>query len=331
LSLQAQISGVRNLFNLQFTEPWLFDSRWQFSVTAFNFEYQFQDFTRNSTGGDMSFGYPISEALELDIPGELVARGKYKLEDVQVESGGRSEGSQQRPGSFFAGGITSSLGFELQYDTRNNKLFPTEGQLHTAKVEYANEDITFSETEFVKWDWESRLYVPIVWEFVLRLNAEVGYIAGLSAEEPVPLFERYFVGGPRTVRGFDRFTLGPARRVARGGGDPSSSLSDFNIGGNKQLLLTAEVEFPILTAAGLKGVVFADAGNAFDDGQPLTLAVDLFKDPENNYSDALRSAVGFGIRWRSPLGPLRFEWGFPLQRLRGEDAVVFDFSIGNAF
>lgn len=330
LSLQARVSAIRQMFNLRFTEPWLFDTRWQFSFRGFNFEYAFQDFTRESTGGDLTFGYPISEPLNLDIPGDLVAQGSYKLERVQIEAGGRS-GISQRPGSFFAGGITSSVGAELQLDTRNNRLFPTEGQYHTAGVEYADRQVTFSETEFLKYDFESRVYFPLVWEFVLRLNGELGYITSLSPNRRVPLFERYLVGGPRSMRGFEYSTLGPTERVARNGGDPGSSLSDFHIGGNKQLLLTAEIEFPILTAAGLKGVVFADAGNAFDSGQPFTLALDLFEDPDDRYRDVLRTAVGLGVRWRSPLGPLRFEWGFPLQRLRGERPRVFHFTIGNAF
>lgn len=331
LSLQAQLSAVRSMFNLRFTEPWLFDSRWEFSINAYNYEVAYRDFNRNSTGGDVTFGYPISEGFDWDIPGELTARGIYKLEDVEIEAGGRTGGGLQRPGSFFEGGITSSVAGELEYDTRNNRLFPTDGQLHTAKIEYADENLTFSETQFAKFDWETRLYVPLFWEFVFRVNGEFGYITGLSEDQPVPLFERYFVGGPRTMRGFNRYQLGPARNVARTGGDPSSSLSAYNIGGNKQMLLTAEIEFPILKAAGFKGVVFADAGNAFDNGQPPTLALDVFQDPDNNYTDALRTAVGLGVRWRSPLGPLRFEWGWPLQRLRGEDPVVFEFSIGNAF
>jgi len=330
LSLQARVSAIRQMFNLRFTEPWLFDTRWRFSIRGFNFEYAFQDFTRESTGGDVTFGYPISEPLNLDIPGDLVAQGSYKLERVQIEAGGRS-GISQRPGSFFAGGITSSIGAELQLDTRNNRLFPSEGQYHTAGIEYADEQVTLSETEFVKYDFESRVYIPLVWEFVLRLNGELGYITSLSPNRRVPLFERYLVGGPRSMRGFEYSTLGPTERVARSGGDPGSSLSDFHIGGNKQLLLTAEIEFPILTAAGLKGVVFADAGNAFDSGQPFTLALDLFEDSDDRYRDVLRTAVGFGVRWRSPLGPLRFEWGFPLQRVRGERPRVFHFTIGNAF
>lgn len=330
LSVQAQISAIRSMVNLRFTEPWLFDTQWQFSANAYNFEYAFQDFTRESTGGELTLGYPISEPLQLDIPGELVARGTYKLEDVGVETGGQT-GASQRPGSFFKGGITSSVGTELEFDTRNNRLFPTKGHLHTASAEFAHREATLSQTEFAKYEWESRVYVPLVWEFVLRLNGEVGLVSTLSPEEPVPLFERYFVGGPRTQRGFDYYTLGPSRNVAADGSDPGTGLSEFNIGGNKQLLLTTEIEFPILTAAGLKGVFFADAGNAFDEGQPLTLALDLFEDRENGYAETLRTAVGFGVRWRSPMGPLRFEWGFPLQRLRGEKLVNFQFSIGRGF
>lgn len=330
LSLQAQVSQVRTLFNLRFHEPWMLGSRWNFTVNAFNFSYAFQDFSRQSTGGDVSVGYPISDALELDIPGELEVSSTYKLERVDLRSRGRGGSNLRRPGNFFAGGLTSSIAGSVNYDTRNNRLFPTDGQFHQAKVEVADQ-FTASETEFAKYDWESRLYFPLVWEFTLRLNGEVGYIESLSPNRPIPLFERYFVGGPRTVRGYRRYTLGPSRAVASRGGDPASSLSDYNIGGNKQILLTSEIEFPILASAGLKGVIFADAGNAFNNNQPLTLALDLFKDGSDNYTNALRTAVGAGFRWRSPFGPLRFEWGFPLQRLRGEQPVVFEFSIGNAF
>lgn len=331
LGLRAQISAIRTMFNLDFREPWLFGSRWQFNGRAFNFQYAFQDFTRTSTGGELSLGYPISELFDWNLPGDLVLSGSYTLENIDLDAGGRSGGRQQRPAAFFRGGLISSVGGELLLDTRNNRLFPSSGQYHSAKVEFAHDDITGSETEFVKYDLESRVYIPLVWEFVLRLNGTLGFVTNFTSDEPVPLSERYFVGGPRTTRGFERFTLGPSLRVARSGSDPASSLSNFRIGGTKQLLLTAEVEFPIFAPAGLKGVVFADAGNAFDAGQPFTLALDVFENPQNGYSDALRTAVGFGVRWRSPIAPLRFEWGIPLQRLPGEKPIVFHFTLGNAF
>lgn len=331
LSLQAQLSSIRTLFNLKFSEPWLLGTRWNFSFDLYNFDYAFQDFTRQSTGGNLTFGYPISEAFELDIPGELLASATYKLENVDVEAGGQSGADNQGTGALFGGGLTSSIQGGLFYDDRDNRLFPTDGQFHSGKVEFADRNFTLSENEFLKFDLETRWYFPIFWEFVLRLQGELGYVTNLDPQGAVPLFERYFVGGPTTVRGFDRYSLGPAREVTDNGDDPGSDLDAFRIGGNKRLIFTAEIEFPIFTAAGIKGVVFADMGNAFDNDQAFSLVPDLFAEREDRFDDALRTSVGFGFRWLSPIAPLRFEWGIPLERLRGEDPVVFDFSIGNAF
>ena len=92
-----------------------------------------------------------------------------------------------------------------------------------------------------------------------------------------------------------------------------------------------EIEFPIFAAVGIKGVFFADIGNSFDDGESFVLTPDLFVNPDNGFEDSLRTSLGFGFRWFSPIGPLRFEWGFPTRPLAGEDPLVFEFSIGNAF
>lgn len=332
LSLQAQLSSIRTLFNIQFTEPWLLGTRWSSSVNLYNFEYAYQDFTRRSTGGDLTLGYPITDLIELPIPGDLLAALTYKLEDVDVIAGGRSgtaAGADSNP--LFRGGLTSSVRGGLYYDNRNNRRFPTDGQYHSARVEFADRTLTLSENEFLKFDFETRWYFPLFWDFVLRLQSDLGYVMNLDPRADVPLFERYFVGGPTTVRGFERFTLGPVRQVAGRGSDPGAALDAFRIGGNKRLTLTAEVEFPIFTAAGVKGVVFGDMGNAFDNDQSFSLVPDLFADADNDYDDALRTAVGFGVRWLSPIAPLRFEWGFPLRRLRGEKPMVFEFSIANAF
>jgi outer membrane protein insertion porin family len=331
LSFQAQLSSIRTLFNLKFSEPWLLGSRWNFSFDLYNFQYAFQDFTRQSTGGNMTFGYPISEAFNLDIPGDLVASLTYKLENVDVTAGGQSGNNAGASGSLFGGGFTSSLQGGVFYDTRDNRLFPSEGMYHSAKTEFADRTFTFSQNEFLKVDLESRAYFPLFWEFVLRLQGELGYVTNLDPQGAVPLFERYFVGGPTTVRGFERYSLGPIREVANNQNDPATDLNAFRIGGNKRLIFTAEIEFPIFTAAGIKGVFFTDMGNAFDNDQQFTLLPDLFADQDGRFDDALRTSVGFGFRWLSPIAPLRFEWGIPLQRLRGEQPVVFDFSIGNAF
>src|SRR5690606_33053488 len=87
LTAQATFSALRQLFNIQFFEPYFFDTNWRFRITLFNFEFLFTDFTRASTGGTIGFGYPIFRDWILDLT--------YTLENVDVEPGGRL-GRQQR-------------------------------------------------------------------------------------------------------------------------------------------------------------------------------------------------------------------------------------------
>lgn len=329
LSFQFQWSTLRTMFNLRFSEPYLFDTLVRFSASAYNFDFVFPDYAQRSLGGNLTLGYPLLDPT-LGAK-DLSLSFTYKLEDVEITPGGSTARDARQIGSLFRGGLTSSVSTSLFFDSRDNRFFPTQGQFHSARVEFADDVITASETEFLKYDLETRLYFPLFWQFVLRLNGQLGYITNIDPNKAVPLQERYLVGGPNTVRGFRRFTLGPIRTVAGNSSDPGTASSSFRLGGDKQLLLTAEIEFPIFTAINLKGVLFADAGNAFGGGQPYTLVPDLLRDDQDNYEDALRTALGFGFRWFSPIGLLRFEWGVPLQRLRGEDPLVFEFSIGNAF
>jgi outer membrane protein insertion porin family len=329
LALQAQVSGIRRQFNLRFSEPYLMDTFWRFSASAYNFSFTLRDYSQESTGGNITMGYPL-----INNPGrsdDLSVSVAYKLEQVTITPGGTSGTNTQQVGSLFRGGLTSSVQLSLFYDARDNRYLPTKGHLHTARLELADDLLTLSQSEFLKTDIQAQYWHPLFWEFVLHLSGQLGYVTSIDRNKPIPLQERYLAGGPTTIRGFRRFTLGPSRQVASSNSDPGSSIADFKIGGNKQLLLTAEVTFPVLTALNLQGVFFADVGNAFDVGQGFTLVPDLLASAENNYNDALRTAVGAGFRWFSPIGLLRFEWGFPLERLRSEDPMVFEFSIGNQF
>ncbi|MEL6179473.1 MAG: outer membrane protein assembly factor BamA, partial [Myxococcota bacterium] len=254
LSLQATLSSIRTLFSLRFSEPYLFDSFWQFSFDVFDFEFIFNDFTRSSTGGNLTFGYPLTrlkwfeeldERTSWDI-GVLSVNGTYKLEQVSVSAGGRTGGSNARISRLFSGGRTSSVRGSVFWDRRNNRLFPSSGFLQTGSVELADE-YTGSQNEFIRYTGASRWYFPLVWKFVLKLNVEAGLVQSTDPRREVPIFERFFVGGPNSVRGFARATLGPTRAVSSSPGDPASSLSGFNIGGNKQMILNAEIEFPIFT------------------------------------------------------------------------------------
>ena len=309
LSLQATLSKIRTIANIRFADDYFLDSRVRFATNIYRFETQFQDFRRESLGGDLTLGYPLTD--------DISVAGTYTLEQVDVTLGGFGGRTAVPIANLFSNGITSSLRFSLFYDTRDNRLFPSSGWFSLVSAENADAWLG-SENRFTRYRLRNRYYYPLGFDIVLKLNGEWGLITSPEATG-VPIFERFFVGGPLSVRGFRRNSLGPKVDV------PDSRLPDagtepFNIGGTEQLILNGEIEFPIFQAVRIRGVVFVDGGNAFQRA-----------DPYSEKLDALRFSWGFGIRWFSPIGPLRFEWGFPFAPRDTEESSVFDFSIGNFF
>ena len=101
-----------------------------------------------------------------------------------------------------------------------------------------------------------------------------------------------------------------------------------------QAFYQLELEFPIVESVGIRGVVFTDGGNAWNLESRLCEAPSVSNDVTSDlcgFNPAIRTSWGFGFRWFSPLGPLRFEWGFPLNKLSYEESSVFEFTIGNFF
>jgi len=155
----------------------------------------------------------------------------------------------------------------------------------------------------------------------------------------VPIFARFFLGGIYDLRGFAFRSVGP-RLPLTGSTDPNSLpiSNGANIGGNLQYYQNLELEFPIVESVGLKGVLFTDAGNAWNLEQNYCRAAQGVVDQETSPCfhgissiKYLRTSYGFGFRWFSPLGPLRFEWGYPFKPLSYEEASQFEFTIGNFF
>jgi outer membrane protein insertion porin family len=339
LSLQAQLSGLRQLFSLRFIEPYFFDTRWTFAIDLYNQTTAQTTFARNAVGGSLTWGYPLSY--------ESRAFLTYKLEEVGVSTGARgivfsggvaSPTSPSSVANLFRGGVTSALRASLTYDTRDNRLFPTRGMFNNGFFEVAD-DFTGSENIFTRWGGFLRFYRPIWGPFVLKLNAEVGVVTSRLARG-VPITERYIVGGINDVRGFRPRTLSP-QVLVQSPGEPSE-LRPLPLGGNMQLIWNSEIEFPLFQRVGISGVVFFDAGNAYNleekwcsreasDALQLSRKVNPCFDFPESLTMGLRRSVGFGFRWFSPIGPLRFEWGIPLDRQPGEEPLVFEFTIGNFF
>jgi outer membrane protein insertion porin family len=336
LQLSAQISSLRQIFDLRYTDPYFLDTRLTFSFSAYNTLLFFQSFNRTARGGDITLGYLFGDYTRVF--------GTYKLEFVDVNTNqntiaqGTQFGSvanQSNITNLFRSGFTSSVRLSVNYDARDDRMFPKKGMYHSLSVEVAD-PIIASQTVFTRVSGFARFYRPIWGPFIFRLNAEAGVVTSRSSQG-VPIYERYFVGGINTIRGFNLFSLGPRVSIQERQ-DPSSFLTPFNIGGNLQLILNTEIEFPIIPQVQIKGVVFFDAGNAYNledryCNPALARGVSDVFSPCNKYPtfSNLRYSVGFGFRWFSPIGPLRFEWGIPLNRQPGEDPIVFEFTIGNFF
>jgi len=301
-ALLAEVSKKRQQFSLQYLDPYFLDSRWLLNTTVSKLLTRFDDFDRDALGGEINFGRHIFDHSSVTLG--------YRIEDVKVDNF-----SPFVP-EFFkqnASGLTSSLLFSLERDTRNNRLFATRGSYNQVTTEWAG---LGGDNDFFRVDANSRWFIPVPFpkNASIKANARIGYITSLN-DLAVPLFERYFTGGINSLRGFRPRTIGPSLQIPSSttGGDET-----FVFGGNKLLIFNLEYEFPVYDPGGFRGVLFLDAGNAFAENEDLNPL-------------KLRSNWGFGLRWISPFGPLRFEWGLPFNRKPGEDKIVFNFTIGSFF
>ncbi|RJO65305.1 MAG: outer membrane protein assembly factor BamA [Myxococcales bacterium] len=330
LTLNAQVSSIRKQFMLRFFEPYFLDSKVNFGFSVFNQSITFPrqgeigSYSRTSTGADVTLGYPVWEDISLFLT--------YSIRDVNLAVGNDINIH------LFKSGLTSSLRFTTQYDSRDNRLFPTDGMLHQASVEVAD-SWTGSEIEFMKYTLTSRYYFPVYWKLVFSMNYEAGYVTTL--EEPfadlrgkkdfpgVPIAERYLLGGIYSIRGFEFGSISPTIQIMTQD-DPAGYPIKYRIGGNKMFQGNFELEFPLIEVAGIKWVFFYDAGNTWSEEQQFFY---LGQSGQNEFDLplGLYMSWGFGFRWYSPIGPLRFEWGLPITKRPEDDDIAFEFSIGNQF
>ena len=333
LSLQVQWSSIRQLGQIQYVNPYFLDTNWTLALDLYATQGYYQTFTRKAVGGAVTWGYELSGL------GQWWPWARH-LEDMRLFATYTNEYVTVLPSladvelaNQFRSGTTSALRFTLQWDKRDNRLFPTSGFYESASVEVAPPLLAPSGVFgsnvnlFTRYTLDSRWYHPLAWGIVARAKLTAGYIRNWDDQHPIPISELYYLGGINSVRGYRLLSIAPSMLVGAQR-QPDTQLMQFTSGGDKQLILNFELEFPIYDKVGVRGVVFYDMGNSFAAGK--------FTDPAVSLS--LYKSVGFGVRWFSPLGPLRFEWGFPLNRRRADvtggyidSPVDFQFTIGNFF
>lgn len=345
LSLNLQLSGIRQMVQLQLAEPYLYGSNYSLSISGFKMLRQLQDYNRDSTGMDLTLGAPVMANV---FSNNLRLFLTYHLENVNIlpaTGGAFGSGNGQlfniNPfiplANLFQDGLISSLRLSLTWDNRDNRLFPTKGIYTTASTEVSS-TLLGSVRNYIRHSANARFYYPLFAGLVAKLNTNWGLITAPDGQT-VPVFERYYLGGIFDLRGYNIQAIGPYAQVASSTSpNAPARLRGRNLGGNMQFYYNLEVEFPIVQSIGIRGVVFHDGGNTWNLHDPYCSQL-----PDPNVVDSasspcgvdllnLRTSVGAGFRWFSPMGPLRFEWGFPLSRRPAyEDFVNFQFTVGNAF
>jgi outer membrane protein insertion porin family len=291
IKLRGELGGRSSFYELSFREPWFMDKPISFGTSIYRTTRKYGNFERRATGFEVSFGKSFWEYW-----GASIAYNYEKATIFNIKEDA-SQTIKDQEGTRTTSSITTSVG----RDTRDSYIDPSRGSKNAASLTFAGLGGT---NAFLKGLLDSGWYFPLFDVTTIHLRGRLGYATGLFGKK-LPLYERYYVGGIYTVRGLGYGDAGPK--------DPNR----VAIGGEKQLVFNAEYIFPIVSELKLKGLVFFDAGRAYDKGEA--------------FGSDLRYTTGAGIRWISPMGPIRIEWGYNLDKRAGESASKVEFTFGSFF
>jgi outer membrane protein insertion porin family len=297
LNLAASVGGESTTYQLGLTDPYFLDTRWTLGAEVYQTEREWSDFSRKSQGFAIKGGHPVGEYSRL--------LAVYRLENKEIYDVGpfASNEIKEEEGTATISSITTSY----SYNTINNRQDPSIGSEMSVTWELAG--LGGSE-KFSKYTLDARRFWPLWWGTVFTAHGNVAYAHSLN-DDDVPIDERFFLGGINTIRGFESREVGPR---------------DFQgefIGGDTSAYFNFEYIIPIYQALGIKGVTFFDVGNTWSD--------DDFWGEDDDMFASWRYSAGAGIRWLSPMGPMRFEYGFNLDARDYEDNGKFDFMVGRFF
>ncbi|OQY45603.1 MAG: hypothetical protein B6240_08550 [Desulfobacteraceae bacterium 4572_87] len=293
LTASARIGGKNTEYDIRFLEPWLFDTRLSLGADIYKFSQEYNDYSRASYGTRISLGAPLY--LDYTRGTLMYAYDHANISDV-------ASTASQILKDMTGDNVTSSLALMLNRDSRDRTFNTTRGSINEASVQYAGGFLSGDE-QFTKYRVRSAWFFPMFWDTVFMVQGRAGFIQNRGK---LSVYQKFFLGGINTVRGYDFNTISPI--------DPVTG--DY-IGGEKMMVYNVEYAFPLLQEEGVVGVVFFDAGNVWTDES----------DEAYNFSGLMKS-VGAGVRWFSPLGPLRLEYGWKLDKLEDESSGKWEFSIG---
>ncbi|NVN98237.1 MAG: outer membrane protein assembly factor BamA [Geobacteraceae bacterium] len=309
-NVSVSLGGKSSTYSLGVTDPHFLDTNWSLGGDLYRTQRKYVDYDKKATGGDIKAGYQLSDAVGTFF--------MYKYEKIEIsnESFALTETKRLYPQLALTNdSATSSITASISRNTTDYRIDPSSGMTNSLSVEFAGLGGT---NKFLRTIAQSSYFVPITWGSVFMVHGTFGNI--MEAGAKVPIDEKFYLGGIGTLRGYGGRTVSPYVMVPQY--DPiilnKTGEQRAFLGGDTEAILNAEITIPLLKEAGVKGVLFYDIGNA-DDGI-------------GNVFSRLYASYGLGIRWFSPIGPLRLEYGFPLNKRPGIDKNgKLEFSIGSFF
>lgn len=323
LMLNAQIGYLFQNYSISYTEPWFMDMPLRVSTQLFDNKIFLLSFNQASAGFSINTFYPLTELGFKKI-------GPFSLKDVTAGLGYEFEsvGITGLPPlttyqilEYKGYTQTSEIMPSIRRFTVDNPIDPRSGSVLSFSGQIGG---LGGGNYFLKGVLHGRYFYPF-WKspmlgtFVVSQGVTFGIgtnLAGGTGGE-LPLYERFFPGGvggtPNDVRGYQLYSLGPLVTMYNQAGQP---ISVQNIGGSKELIFSNEITFPLLSGLGLRGVIFSDAGQAYQIQKSLDL-------------NQLQASYGIGIRWRSPFGPLSIDIARPINPRPADLSTVFEIGAGS--
>jgi outer membrane protein insertion porin family len=312
-SIKVEVGADVQNFNVSLTDPRFLDTQVSLGVTGYKESESYDTYDVDVAGGGIIISREITE--------NIVASLGYRYEEVNVKNVSffASQSIKDQEGLSTTGKVT----LMFTRNTLNDPYFPTKGSdiwVAGAVAGLGGNNYFYSVSGGASW------FHPVVGDLVLNLKATAGTIQSYSSR-PVPINEKFYVGGISNIRGFEYGMAGPVATIAFDDDDnphtPPVITGHDPIGALNMVVFNTELLYPLSKALGLRAAVFFDVGKGWGGGETRF----------DNSFWPLRYAAGAGIRWYSPFGPIRVDWGFNLspKEGRGEKSNVWDFSMGTLF
>ncbi len=294
LTFSLNLARSSNTFSIDFTEPYFLDSKWSLGGGVFiTNDDTSASYSEKKKGLNVRVGYPVMTFTNLYTT--------YKLEDTRIKS---VDDPTINPA--LENGLASSIQTSIVHDRRDDRSDARKGIFLSYSTEYTG---IGGDKKWIKNEAEARGFYPVWGDLIFRSRFYTAKLDEVSSRE-IPRTEKFTLGGSRNLRGYAYEAIGPKQQAKNTAGQTIT----FNTGGTFSLFSNLEFQHPLSREAGLKWVLFFDAGHA---GKIDKVRI---------YTD-----YGFGFRWFSPIGTLRFEFGYPMTGEYKNQGSQFHFDIGQLF